>query len=533
MEPFSIQKLTDKTRWVINPEEEAKMRLFSMARLTAILIFAAVLTGCYSFIGRYGSPFYEGPDTHYFERLVDRSFRPESLGPDFTPKLAPDEALQVEGAGPELLSQCLNAPVLLRFAWLSDVQLRQREVKLFNDRASLTLDKVIPSFERNPVQEDYHWAVYTSYIAAINQLHRNGQPLDFMIHTGDAIDAGSIEELYKFIYITNKLQIPWLNLIGNHDISIFGNYRERLGYTREAGVSFYPVGNQSNFLLMHARERMISGFGPHLLPVPAEMGHSPSMDGNAKISSTCLHGFDLYLNRDSMDICPEGPELLNLPGYYAFDIDAAAVPIRVIALNSARQETWGADGEIDASQRAWLQQLMDTAEGRLLLVFSHHRPFDFDAATLSILHQQRVEPMVFFSGHTHKHHLTQHNRGDGRAFFELNTGSILDYPQLGRLIELRGAPGGELCLISRTLWPSHLNIDRNIPGEELQNILTDCEGMRLEYFPLLYLAASCGHYGALEDFRGSRASPFGKLQSMEAASSAANVVILLKGRGKK
>jgi hypothetical protein len=503
------------------------MRSFSIARLTVIVVLAAALTSCYSFIGRYGNPFYEGPDRHFFERLVDRSFRSESLGSDFTTNLAPDDALQVVGAGPEYLAHCLTAPVLMRFAWLSDVQLRQREVKLFNDRASLTLDKVIPSFERNPVQEDYDWAVYTSYIAAINQLHRNSLPLDFMIHTGDAIDAGSIEELYKFIYITNKLQIPWLNLVGNHDISIFGNYKERLGYTRQAAVNFYPVGSQSNFLLMHARERMISGFGPHLLPVPAEMGHSPSEDGTAKIRSTCVHGFDLYLRQDPSDPCPEGPEIQNLPGYYAFDIDATAVPIRIIALNSARQETWGADGEIDVPQQAWLQHVMNTAEGRLLLVFSHHRPFDFDAATMAILHQPRREPLVFFSGHTHKHHLTQHKRGDGRAFFELNTGSILDYPQLGRLIELRGAPGGILCLVSRTLWPSHLNIDRNIPSAELQKILIDCESMRLEYFQLLHLAARCGHYGALEDFRHGETGPWGEPQPMEAAVSAANVVILL------
>jgi hypothetical protein len=503
------------------------MRAFSRARLTAVLVLAVSLIGCYSFIGRYGSPFYEGPDRHYFERLVDRSFRSESLGPDFTPNLAPDDALQVVGVSPDYLMQCLNAPVLLRFAWLSDVQLRQREVKLFNDRASLTLDKVIPTFERNPVQEDYDWAVYTSYIGAINQLHRNSLTLDFMIHTGDAVDAGSIEELYKFIYITNKLQIPWLNLVGNHDISIFGNYKERLGYTRQAGVNFYPVGSQSNFLLMHARERMISGFGPHLLPVPAEMGHSPSEDGTAKIRSTCLHGFDLYLRQDPSDPCPEGAEIQNLPGYYSFDIDATAVPIRIIALNSARQETWGADGEIDVRRQAWLQHTMDTAEGRLLLVFSHHRPFDFDAATMAILHQPRREPLVFFSGHTHKHHLTQHKKEDGRAFFELNTGSILDYPQLGRLIELRGAPGGKLCLVSRTLRPSHLDIDRNIPIAELQKILLDCESMRLEYFQLLHLAARCGHYGALEDFRHAKTRPWGEPQSMEAALSAANVVILL------
>lgn len=502
------------------------MRPFKAVRLTAVLVLVVALTSCYSFIGRYGPPFYDGPDSHYFERLVDRSFRLESLGSDFTAEMAPDEVLQFQG-GSEFLPQCLNSPLLLRFAWLSDVQLRQREVKLFSDRASLTLNKVIPSFERNPVQEDYDWAVYTSYIAAINQFHRNTQPLDFMIHTGDAIDAGSIEELYKFIYIGNKLQIPWLNLIGNHDISIFGNYKERLGYTRQAGVSFYPVGSQANFLLMHSRERMISGFGPHLLPVPAEMGHSPSEDGNAGIPSTFLHGFDLYLHRDPQVPPLERREIQNLPGYYAFDIDSAEVPVRVIALNSARNETWGADGEIDARQRAWLQHAMDTAEGRVLLVFSHHRPFDFDAETLAILHQHRREPLVFFSGHTHKHHLTQHKSGDGRAFFELNTGSILDYPQLGRVIELRGYPGGRLCLVSRTFRPSHLDIDRSIPDEELQEILSDCEDMREEYFPFLHLAARCGHYGALQDYRGRKTAFWGGLQSMEAASNAANVAIPL------
>ena len=205
------------------------------------------------------------------------------------------------------------------------------------------------------------------------------------------------------------------------------------------------------------------------------------------------------------------------------------MPIRVIALNSAKQDTWGADGEIDARQRAWLQHVMDNARRRLLLVFAHHRPTDFDAETLAILHQQRREPLVFFSGHTHKHHLTQYEREGGRAFFELNTGSILDYPQLGRLIELRGAPGENLCLVSRTLWPSHLNIDRNTRDKDLQKILIDCEQMRMEYFPLLYLAARCGHYGALQDFRAITASPFGKLQSMETASNAANVIIRISG----
>ena len=98
-----------------------------------------------------------------------------------------------------------------------------------------------------------------------------------MVHTGDSIDAGTIQELYQFIYISDKLQmIPWLNLVGNHDVAIFGNYQERIAYAREAGVNFYPVGDLTNFVWMHRKQRVISGFGWHLLPAPSEGGHSPS-----------------------------------------------------------------------------------------------------------------------------------------------------------------------------------------------------------------------------------------------------------------
>ena len=110
------------------------------------------------------------------------------------------------------------------------------------------------------MQEDFDWAVDLSLIEATNRLHQD-RPLDFMIHTGDSIDAGTIEELYQFVFISDRLRIPWLNLIGNHDVAIFGNYQEEVSYTLQAGVSFYPVGNVGNFVWMHRKERIISGFG--------------------------------------------------------------------------------------------------------------------------------------------------------------------------------------------------------------------------------------------------------------------------------
>jgi hypothetical protein len=60
--------------------------------------------------------------------------------------------------------------------------------------------------------------------------------------------------------------------------------------------------------------------------------------------------------------------------------------------------------------------------------------------------------MVFFSGHTHEHHVELVSAGKAK-FFELNTGAILETPQVGRLVELRGA-NGRGCIVTRALWGS-------------------------------------------------------------------------------
>jgi predicted phosphodiesterase len=511
------------------------MDMIFRARWLVLIALTPLIAGCYSFIGRYGEPFYAGKDPAYFERLVDKSFTPESLGPDFTYKLAADEKLSVIDESPGFLRQCLASPAILRFAWLSDVQLRQKEVKLFDDDTSLTLDNIIPSFEHNPVQEDYDWAVFTSFIAAINRLNKSRDyPIDFTVHTGDSIDAGTIEEIYQYVYIANHLNTPWLNVVGNHDISIFGNYRERLGYTRQAGVNFYPVGNFSNYLMMHGKDRMLAGFGPNLLPVPAGGGHSPSEDGapagnSYRIPPTYYHGFDYGIGTVPKPPPPDVFQVPDVPGYYAFDIDLASVPMRIIALNSAKAESWGADGQITERQRVWLQQMMDSAQGRLLLIFSHHRPLDFDEKTMEVLYQQRSGAMVFFTGHTHRHHVKHYSSLKGRGFYELNTGSVLEYPQLGRLIEIRGTRGGTMCLVSRSLWTSHLEQNPDIPADDsLNNDLVDCMEKRMEYRSSLSKAAGCGHIGALKDYRDNSKMFWSKPQSIEDASKAANIVLPIR-----
>ncbi len=459
--------------WAIRHEERRIPPKWRMAMknqcsccfLAHLLIVCLLLTGCYSFIGRDdGPPFYSGDEPRYFERLIyDNRTKP---GTDFTYQVARDDELRVVGADPGVKAEVLTLPLLLRFVWFSDVQLRQREVKLFSKRLSRKVDDVIPSFEHHFLQEDFDWAVYLSHVEAANRLHRD-RPLDFMIHTGDCIDAGTVEELYQFIYISDQLIIPWINLVGNHDVAIFGNYEERLGYTRQAGVHFYPVGNLSNFVWMHRKDRMISGFGRHLLPTPSEGGHSPSEDFHPgkKLPPTFHHGFDFELSRSCTDYPPERLDYEGVTGFYAADLCGTSIPIRLIALNSAKTDEWGADGRISQVQRQWLKGALLPGTGGINLVFVHHRPLEFDAETRALLAGTNHGPMVVFTGHNHEHHLKYHAGHDAAGYYELNTGSVLEYPQIGRVIELRGNQNGQVWLVSRALWNSHIALP-GIPQED-------------------------------------------------------------------
>ena len=493
--------------------------------IVSLLLIWPLFTGCYSFIGRWPPPFYSGEDQHYFEELIFRSRT--QLDDHFTYRLASDDELRVVGADPQDKDEALKADLLLRFVWFSDVHIRQREVKLFSKNISRNLDDVIPSFEHNPVQEDFHWAVYMSQIEATNRLHRD-RPLDFMIHTGDGIDAGTIEELYQFVYISDQLErIPWLNMVGNHDVSIFGNYQERIGYTRQAGVNFYPVGNLTNFVWMHRRERMISGFGRHLLPTPAESGHSPSEDTwkGKKLPPTYHHGFDLASGRTCSDFPPKNLDYDRVAGDYAADLCGTPIPIRLIALNSAKMDEWGAGGRITPAQRGWLQRALLPADGGINLVFVHHRPQEFDAETQALLASHGHGALVVFTGHTHEHHLKQQAGPNGRGYYELNTGSVLEFPQVGRLIELRGAPGGPVWLVSRALWSSPMAVREMPPDPDIEAALNECLNQRDTKREILADAVRCGHYGAYDDYRKNKKHIWGRPQPFAEAWPAANVII--------
>jgi 3',5'-cyclic AMP phosphodiesterase CpdA len=140
---------------------------------------------------------------------------------------------EVSGTNGRKLAICIEPTLelsrtLLSFVHLSDIQLRDPSVILTDRRLSHALDWFDPlsSFEYDEDMASYNQYLVEAVFATINGIAATpadpGAP-KFVVHTGDSIDSGVVGELLRIHTLIDRLKIPFFELLGNHDVLVFGN----------------------------------------------------------------------------------------------------------------------------------------------------------------------------------------------------------------------------------------------------------------------------------------------------------------------
>ena len=374
----------------------------------------------------------------------------------------------------------------LSFFHLSDVQLHDERVYMFSKNLTSFFDKFVNSFEHDPDMVFYDYSYYLAVIGAMRILsdrlaNEKGIEPSFMIHTGDSVNMGVVSELYELIYITNNLEIPWFNVIGNHDFQVYGNISSKHVGVINPNMGFQTINSRYNFINMHGK-----GFD-----LDSRIYFSPDNAPHGNTASdrrSVYNGFDMrgkftleneFLNERMNQPCEKCHgyyffEALepkdNDPGILCVVLDTTTKNFR-FSLGTVYKDVENEDitdkelrKALKYEQINWLKDVLErysTKNNWMVLVFAHHplsRGFfdESDEELIKIFEKPKYNVIAYFCGHNHTHEINYHknsNNANTFGFWEVITGSIFEYPKKGSLVTLRLTEEKRWELMLQSFWP--------------------------------------------------------------------------------
>ena len=259
-------------------------------------------------------------------------------------------------------------------------------------------------------------------------------------------------------FASEGLGVPWLGCYGNHEqvCQGVGIVTRALEAAMTAGRK--PVGPPEGLDPEHA----VEAFTDHpeefmtgeAIEVPPDQERRPISRGefiDAHVRSG-RHGFTAQDVDDGL-------------AYYVHDMGI----VRLIALDTVC-DAGGADGTIDGTQLHWLERRLEEVHSsfrsrdgsivrtsnsnRYVVVLSHHGYGSLsnprgegNADVLLDMLVRFGNVVLWLNGHTHYNRITsrQGTRGE-RGFWEVTTGSIVDWPCQARLVEIFKTAEGHLAI---------------------------------------------------------------------------------------
>ena len=323
------------------------------------------------------------------------------------------------GAHPRMDSATGAPRCLLQFGHLSDVHITLEQ---FTFTGHPKLEAMLDSFgeeigfgglDRPEIQERYDVDTLRAMVKTLNAAK---PPLDFVVNTGDAVDIGTVPELVGFLSEMNQLNMPWFQVVGNHDCLGLGNIPPAM-LENFTDLDFL---NKQEFIEKH-------------FPIKDPSQSRTTFGSKAK-------GFDF-----SPASGGNPPKFL---GYYAF----TAVPpisgggkglirpgIRFYVLETSRA-AGKALGHVEKDQLRWLEKELEEHPRFLAVVVSHHplERIEEGGEELQNLLLDHPQVVALVCGHDHSHRIRafKNPRRPGSGFWQIQTSSLIDYPQHGRILEV-------------------------------------------------------------------------------------------------
>lgn len=260
------------------------------------------------------------------------------------------------------------------------------------------------------------------------------------------------------------LNTPWYSVFGNHDDQFLGTVPNGiLDWMYLSGTKFdLPGTDPAVSQIAGALATNPSALGPLLTqlrvtgpsfavtpdarrrPFTAQEYVRRHFEPGAKGPGPVGHGFS----------DPNGPT------WYTFQI---APGVRGIAMNTTNS-LGIADGSMGEKQLRWIERQLTRHRDELVVVFSHHTSTTMTAKLpnpetpgeaqysgddlVAALHRH-PNLIAWVNGHTHKNEMIAHRGSSPKhSFWEINTASHIDFPQLARIIEITDNGDGTISLFT-------------------------------------------------------------------------------------
>lgn len=260
------------------------------------------------------------------------------------------------------------------------------------------------------------------------------------------------------------LRMPWYAVVGNHDDSLLGTLPNGIAdwlYLSPVKLDI-PHTDPAALAIARALTTDPSQVGPMLtklklsgpvIPVTVDAKRAPfsprdfvrrHFDPAVTGPGPVGHGFS----------SPDGPT------WYTFQIAPGVLGIALDTTNNLGI----AEGTIGEKQLAWLVAQLNAHPDQLIIVFSHHtsksmtaklpdpeepgeKQYDGGVVVKTLTEHPNV--IAWVNGHTHKNEMIPHTGPTPKqSFWEINTASHVDFPQLARIIEVADNRDGTLSLFT-------------------------------------------------------------------------------------